>query len=42
MLAGAAGIDIVLFVVASDEGVMPQTIEHLDILSFFKCKKMEL
>jgi selenocysteine-specific elongation factor len=33
MLAGATGIDIVLFVVAADEGVMPQTIEHLDILS---------
>lgn len=39
MLAGAAGIDIVLFVVASDEGVMPQTIEHLDILSFLNIKK---
>ena len=39
MLAGAAGIDIVLFVVASDEGVMPQTIEHLDILSFLNVKK---
>lgn len=32
MLAGATGIDLVLFVVAADEGVMPQTIEHLDIL----------
>ena len=39
MLAGAAGIDIVLFVVAGDEGVMPQTIEHLDILSFLNVKK---
>ena len=39
MLAGAAGIDIVLFVVSSDEGVMPQTIEHLDILSFLNIKK---
>lgn len=39
MLAGAAGIDIVLFVIASDEGVMPQTIEHLDILSFLNVKK---
>ena len=39
MLAGASGIDIVLFVVASDEGVMPQTIEHLDILSFLNIKK---
>jgi selenocysteine-specific elongation factor len=31
MLAGAGGIDLVLMVVASDEGVMPQTREHLDI-----------
>ncbi|GAC1318880.1 MAG: selenocysteine-specific translation elongation factor [Chloroflexota bacterium] len=32
MLAGAAGIDVALVVVAADEGVMPQTREHLDIL----------
>lgn len=32
MVAGIAGIDAVLFVVAADEGVMPQTREHLDIL----------
>lgn len=32
MLAGAAGIDVALLVVAADEGVMPQTREHLDIL----------
>lgn len=32
MLAGAAGIDLVLLVVAADEGVMPQTREHLAIL----------
>ena len=31
MVAGAAGVDIVLLVVAADEGVMPQTREHLDI-----------
>jgi len=31
MIAGAAGIDLVMLVVASDEGVMPQTLEHLDI-----------
>jgi selenocysteine-specific elongation factor len=31
MVAGAAGIDIVALVVAADEGVMPQTREHLDI-----------
>ena len=32
MLAGAHGIDLVLFIVAADDGVMPQTEEHLDIL----------
>ena len=32
MLAGATGIDIVLLVIAADEGIMPQTREHLDIL----------
>ena len=32
MLAGAAGIDMALLVVAADEGVMPQTREHLNIL----------
>lgn len=33
MLAGAGGIDLVLFVVACDEGIMPQTREHFDIVS---------
>ncbi len=32
MLAGVGGIDLVLLVIAADEGVMPQTREHLDIL----------
>ena len=32
MICGAAGIDLVLLVVAADEGFMPQTQEHLDIL----------
>ncbi|QEX21560.1 selenocysteine-specific translation factor [Hypericibacter adhaerens] len=32
MLAGASGIDFVLFVIAADDGVMPQTREHLAIV----------
>ncbi len=31
MVAGAAGIDLVMLVIAADEGIMPQTREHLDI-----------
>src|SRR5690606_29940253 len=34
MIAGVAGIDLVLLVIAGDEGVMPQTKEHLQILRF--------
>lgn len=34
MVAGATGIDVALLVVAADEGVMPQTLEHLAILDF--------
>ncbi len=33
MVAGAAGIDFVVLVIAADEGVMPQTREHLEICS---------
>jgi selenocysteine-specific elongation factor len=33
MLAGAGGVDVALLVVAADDGPMPQTREHLDILS---------
>ncbi len=34
MVAGATGVDLALLVVAADEGVMPQTVEHLAILRF--------
>jgi len=36
MLAGASGIDVALLVVAGDEGIMPQTREHLEILSLLR------
>jgi len=39
MLAGAHGIDIVMMVIAADEGIMPQTVEHLQIISFLDVKK---
>ena len=39
MLAGVIGIDIVLLVIAADEGVMPQTLEHLHILDILGIKK---
>ncbi|MHC4659559.1 MAG: selenocysteine-specific translation elongation factor [Planctomycetota bacterium] len=38
MVAGATGIDGVIFVVAADDGVMPQTREHLDILTLLGVK----
>ena len=39
MLAGAHGIDLVLFTVAADDGVMPQSEEHLDFLHLLGLKK---
>ena len=38
MLAGAGGIDIVLLVIAADEGVMPQSREHLAICELLRIK----
>jgi selenocysteine-specific elongation factor len=39
MVAGAGGIDVVMLVVAADEGVMPQTREHLDICQLLGVKR---
>src|SRR6187401_2252982 len=36
MVAGATGVDLALLVIAADEGVMPQTREHLAILDLLK------
>ncbi|CRK81056.1 selenocysteine-specific translation elongation factor [Neobacillus massiliamazoniensis] len=38
MIAGVSGIDLVVLVVAADEGVMPQTREHLEILKLLGIK----
>ena len=38
MLAGASGMDLVMLVVAADEGFMPQTREHLGIMSMINAK----
>src|SRR5438477_4412113 len=38
MLAGAAGVDLALLVVAADDSVMPQTREHLEILRLLGLK----
>ncbi|RLB06927.1 MAG: selenocysteine-specific translation elongation factor [Deltaproteobacteria bacterium] len=39
MVAGAGGIDLVALIVAADEGVMPQTREHLDICTLLGVKR---
>jgi selenocysteine-specific elongation factor len=38
MLAGASGIDLVLLVIAADEGIMPQTREHFDICQLLQIR----
>jgi len=38
MVAGASGIDLVALIIAADEGVMPQTKEHLDICQLLNVK----
>lgn len=38
MLAGAGGIDLMLLVIAADEGIMPQSREHLSICNLLKIK----
>jgi selenocysteine-specific elongation factor len=39
MLAGVCGIDLALLVVAADDGVMPQTVEHLQILDLLNVSR---
>lgn len=39
MVAGVVGMDLVLVVIAADEGIMPQTREHLDILKLLGIEK---
>ncbi len=39
MVAGATGIDLVALVIAADEGIMPQTREHLEICELLRVKK---
>jgi selenocysteine-specific elongation factor len=40
MVAGASGMDVVLLVIAADEGVMPQTREHLAIIQLLGVKRL--
>ncbi|MSR75090.1 MAG: selenocysteine-specific translation elongation factor [Planctomycetes bacterium] len=39
MVAGASGMDLVMLVVAADDGVMPQTREHLEIMTLLGLKR---
>ncbi|MBN2489549.1 MAG: selenocysteine-specific translation elongation factor [Planctomycetes bacterium] len=40
MVAGAASMDIVLLVVAADDGIMPQTIEHMQIVKLLRTPRV--
>ena len=40
MVAGAASIDILLLVIAADDGIMPQTIEHMQIIRLLKAPRL--
>lgn len=39
MIGGACGIDMVMLVIAADSGIMPQTVEHMNIISALGVKK---
>lgn len=39
MIGGACGIDLVMLVIAADSGIMPQTVEHMNIISTLGIKK---
>ena len=39
MVAGVSTVDMVMFVIAADDGIMPQTREHLDILQLLQLKR---
>ena len=39
MLSGVAGVDVAMLVIAADEGVMPQTTEHLRVLELLQIKR---
>jgi selenocysteine-specific elongation factor len=38
MVAGVNNVDFFLLIIAADDGIMPQTVEHLDILNFFQIR----
>ena len=40
MLAGVGGIDMAILVIAADEGIMPQTIEHFQIINLLEIKSL--